>query len=358
MQQNRSREASLELEIQSLLVLHGSAEQAAEALLKKYESQKIPVAQQEIIASFCLSVGLAKSLIQFFCTQIQNENEIAWGHLAEAVGLTIDPIDAETANVIMAGALAQKASWHLSKSYRLDQFDEALLRERDSHKRAVQEKILYAKQELLLQADTLRSQDLEVEEGKILEKLLRMFPKDHEIKEQSEEHRSRKALKLLDSRTSNPREKNVEELQPENSSEEIAELKVIKESMLEAWQKAHQDPQMGLDFAVAHWMWENFEASHSFIPAASDLNGARWMRAESLLKDRRFAELLSELIEIEKVLADDPEGTFGVSYFRAQALWGMERRFEAIEILEGIVVIRPSYRAAAALLATWKRRKG
>ena len=358
MQQNLSREAFLELEIQSLLVLHGSSEQAAEALLKKYSNQHVPLPQQEIIACFCLSVGLAKSLIQFFCSQIKSDNSIAWGHLAEAVGLTIDPIDAETANVLLAGAQAQTLSWHLSKSTRLDHFDNAILQERDQRKRSQEEKILYQKQEMLMQAETLRSQDLETEEGKILEKLLKMFPLDHDIQEQFEEHRSRKALRLLESRSSNPREKNLEDLQPQLSSEERAELDLIKKSMLEAWEQSQKNPQMGLDFAIAHWMWENFSASHSFLPIDSSLSGARWMRAESLLADRRFAELLSELIEMEKDQVDDPDATFGISYFRAQALWGMERRFEAIEILEGILTIRPNYRATAALLAHWKRRKG
>jgi hypothetical protein len=79
------------------------------------------------------------------------------------------------------------------------------------------------------------------------------------------------------------------------------------------------------------------------------------MRAEVLLRTRRFATLLGELIEIEKLWSQSPEAIYAVAYLRAQCMFGLGRKFEAIDMLEGILNVEPQYRAAVALLAMWKR---
>lgn len=355
MQINR-REAPLELEIQSLLILHGSAPNAGAALLKKYETQKLPLGHLELISTFCLHAGLPASLLVFLGKQVELGSEIPWGYFAEALALGSEEMSETVARAILEGAREQRLTWHLSRSHAFDTFEPGIIKEREMRRRAQSEKILVVKRDLMIQADMFRSQELETEEGRILEKLLGMFPRDIQIQELYAEHRARKALRLLEAKINRPKEKEWDEVEPGLDKEAAEQLRNIAASMQAVWDENGQDSQMGVDFAVAHWMWENPEASLLFLPPDPALPSAIWLRAEVLLRTRRFIELLSELAEIEKRLSYEPEATFAVSYLRAQALWGAGRRFDAIEILEGMLTVKPNYRSASALLAVWKRR--
>lgn len=349
------RETPLELEIQSLLILHGSAATAASTLIKKYESQSLTLHQIELISIFCLHAGLPAMLLELITKQIAIGSEIPWGHVAEALALSLDKLPTSLSDAVLEGAREQGMTWHLARSRAFDEADATLPKERGKRRRALQEEIQQIKRDLLLQVDMFRSQELEAEEGRTLEKLMHMFPRDPQIREQYMEYRARKALMLLEAKSSQPREPNFQDLEPAADPETAKGLGIIADAMMGIWGASDNESQLGYDFAVAHWMWENPEGSLRFLPYDTYLEPAVWMRAESLLRTRRFIELLAELVEIEKAWAANPDTTFGVAYLRAQALWGLGRKFEAIEILEGIATVNPGFRSSEALLAVWKR---
>jgi hypothetical protein len=120
---------------------------------------------------------------------------------------------------------------------------------------------------------------------------------------------------------------------------------------------------LAVDFAVSQLMWDNedgaihlldqvlerLKKNHSKETVPTD-----WLRAEILLRGRKFVSLLDHLTWLETAYADDPETVFSVQYLRAQALWGLNQKFVAIEIIEGLLQARPDYRTAHALLDQWK----
>ena len=79
-----------------------------------------------------------------------------------------------------------------------------------------------------------------------------------------------------------------------------------------------------------------------------------WLKAELLLKDHRFVEALEFCNEIEKSFSDLPETAFSSCYLKAQALYGLGDRLNALELLEGLVSVRPDYRSAEIMLRRWK----
>lgn len=346
----------LELEIQSLLILHGNAEGAARALTEKYRSQNLTLAQSELIATFFMHAGLPASLLDFLCGQIETGSPIPWGHFAEALTMADGGrLENEIMTALLEAAEEQMLGWHLARSHALDSFSDTLAKERELRRRALNEKVLHHKRELLMQIDTLRSQEMDDEEGRLLEKVLKMFPRDPQIQDQYQEHRTRKALRLLEHKMSKPPERNYDEYEATHDAESLGILSAIQASMQEIWSQEGQPAQMGTDFGVAHMMWENPEGVLAYVtPPGSD--SAVWLRLEALLRTRRYVQLLADLIALEKNVFDNPDATIAITYLRAQALWGLGRRFEAIDLLEGLVNIKPNYMAAITLLSVWRGR--
>jgi hypothetical protein len=347
----------LELEIQSLLILHGNADGAARALTEKYRSSPLTLAQSELISTFFLHAGLPASLLDFLCGQIELGSPIPWGHFVEALAMADDRLDQEILTAMLEGAEEQLLGWHLARSHVMDSFSDSIAKERELRRRALNEKVLHHKRELLMQIDTLRSQEMDEQEGRLLEKVLKMFPRDPQIQDQFTEHRTRKALRLLESKMSKPDERNYDDFEAELDPESLQILQAIQGSMKAYCEESEDSAVSDLktDFGVAHMMWEHPDGTLSFVtPPESE--SAIWLRLEALLRTRRYVELLADLVELEKTTSANPDATIAITYLRSQALWGLGRRFEAIDLMEGLVNIKPTYMAGATLLAVWRGR--
>lgn len=355
-----SHDAPLDLEIQSLLILHGSTDRAVQALLEKYQNKSQSFQTLEELSYFCLCAGRPAALILFLTKQLELGAKIPWGHFAEAFSMTPPPAGSPIFGAILTGAHEQNLIPHLSRSRWLDATQPRLITEREERKKNLNKKLSGIKQELLDQAEMLKTQELDEQEGETLEKLVKMFPKDPDCSKRLTEYRARKSSRVLEERTRNPREKNLEDLNhAKPSEEELRILTEITKAMQEACQSESSETtrqRLLLDFSVAHAMWDHPEGSLELSKNAADSAEGDWLRIESLLLARRFAQLLTELLLIEKKYCAEPDTALAVVYYRAQCLWGLKKKFEAIELLETLVSVNPSYRAAAPLLAAWKRQ--
>lgn len=355
-----SHDAPLDLEIQSLLILHGSTDRAVVALLEKYQNKSQSFQTLEEISYFCLCAGRPGSLILFLTKQLELGAKIPWGHFAQAFSMTPPPAGSPIFAAVLTGAHEQHLLPHLSRSRWLDTTQPRLITEREERKKNLSKKLAGIKQELLDQAEMLMTQELDEQEGETLEKLVKMFPKDPECNSRLSQYHARKSSRILEERTRNPREKNLEDLNHSKlSPEELKILNEITRSMQEACVSENSEAikqRLLLDFSVAHAMWDNPEGSLELSKNAKDSIESDWLRIESLLLARRFAQLLTELLLIEKKYNQTPDTALAVVYYRAQCLWGLKKKFEAIELLETLVSVSPHFRAAAPLLAAWKRQ--
>lgn len=80
-----------------------------------------------------------------------------------------------------------------------------------------------------------------------------------------------------------------------------------------------------------------------------------WLYLEVLMSNRRYLEVLSLLPAIEKGLAENPDTFLACTFLRSIALWNLGERNTAIEVLQAVVEIKPSYRSSEVLLAEWSR---
>ena len=98
---------------------------------------------------------------------------------------------------------------------------------------------------------------------------------------------------------------------------------------------------------------EAYDQAFEILHLAPDTPEKNWLTLELLIQCRRFVECLAAVDQVELSYAEDPESTFGAAYVRARALRGLGQTSLALEILQGIVNVRPNYRSAQTLIHEW-----
>ncbi len=345
--------ASIEIEIQNLLTHHQTSDLVADYLIKKYEPRKLTLPEFEALATFLMHGGFHASLVDMISRKLSDEgSDVPWGHYAEAIFLAAQKeINISIKSAIYQGAEESFALKSLARTYVLDEFRPELEIQRNMRRRELAEKAGKRKKDMLDQLAVLRSQNLYQEEDKILDTLMRINPGDMQIYKLRVDLRERMAQDYINKRVDRPRKEIFFPVFEPIDEETQKMLNAIEASMFEALAYAQH---MASDFAIAQMLWDNHEAALRLIDNAPESEVKDWTRAEILLRSRRFLELLDELLVLEKKYESDPETVFAAHYLRAQALWGLEQKKLAIEILEGMVVARPHYRAAHSLLTEWK----
>ncbi|MEZ0393054.1 MAG: hypothetical protein ACAH59_12610 [Pseudobdellovibrionaceae bacterium] len=342
---------SIEMEIQAFLGHFESPELAADALIKKYEKEKLSLSEFEALSTYLLHCGFAGTLSDFISRKLSDGSKIPWGHFAEAIFLSIETVSNEIKKALIEGADEKRRMGHLARSHVLDHFDEELIHQRQLRRKKFVEKAERKKKELLSQLEVFRSQGLRKEEDQTLQKLSNLFPGDMKVYQLQMEHRERLAQDYIAKRPDKPRKEIFFPLFEKKDPEEEKILFEIEKSMHEALQSAQS---LASDFALAMMIWDFDEGALRLLEKAPESPERDWLKAEVLLRSRRFLELLDELVVLEAKYSEDAETVFAVYYLRAQALWGLEQKKLAIEILEGMIEARPAYRAATSLLREWK----
>lgn len=342
---------SIELELQALLLHHGTADLAADALIKKYEHEKLTLSEFEAIANFLMSCGFYSSFLGLVGRKLRDGSKIPWGHFSETLKLSQAPVEVEIKKSIIEGAAEQDAISHLSRSDFLDNVESTLFTQRKLRRQAFVDRYHQRRQAMLQEIDLLRSQGLHQEEEKALGRMSVFFPEDAEIAELRASLRERLALDII---AKKPVAKNnlfIPYHEPVDS-ETRQVLDQIYHSMVENLD--HDSQELAEDFAIALLTWEDEAAALKILEQAPPTISGDWLKAEILLSARYFVELMNHLTWLEATYGADPECLFSVNYLRAQALWGLNQKNRAIEILQGMVVTRPQYRAAHSLLNQWK----
>jgi tetratricopeptide (TPR) repeat protein len=343
---------SIEIEIQSLLVHFRETDLAADSLLKKYETQKLSLSEFESLSVFLLHCGFFATLTDFILRKFEDGSKIPWAHFAEALFLSAEAIEPEIKAAIIEGAEENFSLSHLSRTHNLDEFDAELPVQRVQRRKKFQTRYQDRKKELLQEIEMLRVQKMNQEQEKLVQVLAKFFPDASEIyhlrgsikESMAEEYLARRPEKKK-------KQKKIHTLPEVKTEEEKNLLKSITETMSD---QLKAGDILAEDFAVAQLTWENEEAALDLLDAVTDTPRRLWIKADLLLRSRRFAELLEHLRNLEIELAAEPETLFAAHYLKAQALWGLDQKKSAIQILEEMLEARPDYRSARSLLNEWK----
>ena len=348
MSQHRSAQ-SLELEIQALLKYHGTADLAADALLKKYGNEKLSKEEFETLAIFLLHAGFCATLADLIVRKLKDHSQIPWGHFVEGLFMASAFIDPEIKQALIEGAKAQDGLSDLARNQNLDYFEEQLpILRKERWEKAAQEKAR-AKDEIVANVKFMKNQGLKDQEEKAIEQLAAISPSSETVQVMRSDLQQRQAQEMIEKKTTKKARKSYLPLREQKDPETQNLLNHIEFSMQE---QAAKNPELVSDFALAHFHWNNEEATLRLLTLGPLTATNNWLRAEALLKARRFIELLDFLNFLEQTEAD-PEIVFSTNYLRAQAMWGLNERESALELMQKIVDTRPNYRVAHALLQEW-----
>lgn len=361
MSQARSA-SSLELEIQALLIHYGQPDLAADALLKKYETEKLSLAEFEALAAFFLKSGFSATLTDFILKKLDSPQNIPWGHFVEALFQASAAVEPEIKQALIEGAESQRQLSHLARSHQLDHFEEEIVRQRELRRKAYFDRQQKVYNDFFEQLDVLKSQQLHQDEEKLLQKMGQLFPNDLRVKESLRDLRERRAMDFISKQV--PKDQRVPPIYYHEPRDPQVQLMLDQIEQVMSDLLKHEDSfGLAVDFAVSQLMWDNEEGAIHLLDqvlerlqknTVQNTVSTDWLRAEILLRGRKFVSLLDHLTWLETAYANDPETVFSVQYLRAQALWGLNQKFTAIEIIEGLLQARPDYRTAHALLDAWK----
>lgn len=307
----------------------------------------------ENVRAFCgflLHAGLCVELIQFVAKHIMREDfEVPWPHLIEAISRTRPHIDDTLADSLLEGIDKTDMRADASRSKALDLQMPALRTERADRKLRVAKNYAKQKDSMLEQLITLRTQQLYEQEKRILSRLQKMYPRDPEVQREVQNHKERYALEIL---SKHSRLGPGAAFTPDMVIDVPEELKAACADMLVKY--AQENPELAKDFAVAAAMLEMWDAAVAALATNPGLPGADWIQLDLLLGSRRYLDLLNALSRIEQAYSENPETFFATAYLRAQALWGLGQKHQAIEVLESLLSSRPQYRSGTSLLALWR----
>ncbi len=352
MQQSSSATIQIELEIQHLLIKLQEPELVAEELILNYENHKLNYDQSMALANFFLYNGLILPFCQFIFRKMNSPHFIIpWAHLIESLHICSAQMDEEFLNSLKAGVLEQRQEEELSLSKSFDYFMPDLKVHREHRLKNLFVQLEKRKSEMISQLEMLRSQNLLQAEENMLNRIEALVPQEPMLFEARQQLKDRRAQEILSKSKQKSKNNKLSFNYEIIDSESETLLKSIEESVIKL---CVQNPQMLYDFAMLHLFLEHYLAGARLIPAETTNAKLCWLRVDLLLMGRQFVDLLEQLRLAEITFIDDPETTFSVLYYRARALWGLEQKFNAVELLEALINHTPEYRMANTLLNEWK----
>lgn len=351
----------IELEIQQLLNQHSlhentDLEQVIGQLLFKFKSEPDLLNKENItaFANFLLTTEKYQNLILFVLDHIQEENVyIPWPYFLEALGRSKITLETQLIEALQTGIADTQMKSEASRSLELSGQIPLLTEWHEERKYNTQKRYKNNKSQLIAQLLILRTQQLLEEEKKLLQQLQKLYPDDYEVAQQITEQKQRSALDIM-KRYSPKRKNEFKDEKIEDSDPEL--INTLQNILSSLFEHARQDNSMAFEFAVAAYMFEAYDVAFNILNLSPQTPSSIWFRLELLLKCRRFVELLAELTQVEIFFANEPETFFATAYLRAQALWGLGQKHSAIQVLEGLLISQPQYRAAGALLSIWSRQ--
>lgn len=204
------------------------------------------------------------------------------------------------------------------------------------------------KEDLIDKLQFARSQRLEVEVKKTLEKLIEAFPEDPSFVEEKGRYFEKEAAKVIDkSSKAFANSKNMESLTPIYTPLYNAEdvYNVIKGEfseqnfsyLLEIFLIAGED-EIAIKILNEH---EKLRKTYF------------WDHVEILIYKKRFLEALAQIKEMTELKSNDDE--FNYYYFTSVCLWSLNDKKTALETMKSIAKVRPQFRQTQIYLNLWQQ---
>ena len=349
---------NLELEIHSLFIAGSTPDQICGEILSKYSKTDILSPNEaESISHFFITLGRFDLLFSFYLSAIRRNalGIFPWGYLAWAAKEHYGEIPADVIDIIEFALPTQAADLSAHKFEELHDLIPHLDLQVKKTKQNYELEQLQLKAKLIAQLNHNRLYQLHEQEEQALKQLVKNFPNDMEVRLLHQAHLEKKADEILSrvraQKKSKPRAP-AKDIQNQDSVDFIAKLSDQIKSLAAHYQSAA--PEQIYNLSLLCMSFELYDLGFQLLQQAPETFAGEWLKAEILFESGRFLDLLKHLEHIEATVSADPESTFGATYLKAQAYFGLGQKDIAIQMLESLSQRRPSYRSAESLLHQWR----
>lgn len=273
---------------------------------------------------------------------LENNESLVWGKIAE------EWIRSGASNsafqYLIEGCKEQKLELELACFSQSERTPQALKVFCKSQMESYPQFLNQLKVDHLARAEFFRNDRLLDEEIKTLRHLQLLFPEDNGIKKLLDEAAQREAHSILEGKKRSSTSVRATPAQSESPSEMTKNLVLA----------AQGNASFSTDLALACLQMGDYEAANQCWEVSSLEPHSLWLGVEIKFELRHYVEVLSLLDRIEATESANADQQASIAYERARALWGLNQKNSAIQIMEEIARINPAYRSAVALLLQWK----
>jgi len=211
------------------------------------------------------------------------------------------------------------------------------------------QKLTKLRKELIQKFELFNSQNLNEPARNTIRKLEKVFPNDPEIARITMKFKEKDAESVFDKYR---HKKSRLDTKPKPDPELLAAQQGLARFLRKEIQKF-----LGFesDLVIMCIMFEMPELALELFHSPEVIDQNIWLYIEVLLMNRRNLEVLTLLPAIEKGYSHLPDTFLACTFIRSLALWNLGERNTAIEVLQAVVEIKPSYRSSDVLLAEWSR---
>lgn len=344
-----------ELELRALLKKKYSPKDLAPRLIKNIFDANLAWEEKRSFWMFLFLTQRMETLAETLKQTLNEKGKIPFELLIQLVDEAGQPPKPIFFEALLKGLKKQGALEAVFAARGLDKWDKRLAQIRAE---LVEVKVLEQqkfKENLLEKFWFLRNQRMSEQAGRVLRRLLELYPEDGDLVKLKNEFDEQWARDILASHASDLQGHRLERTTTSPSS---ADEEMLNTFLSEGEKLFLEKRESAVDLAMAFLFMDDYGRAIEVLSWAPPTSAVDWLRCELMLEDRRFLEALEMLNRLEIKYISDPETTFAVNYLRAQALQGLGQHASSIEIMQSIVQIRPNYRSAHTLILEWTEGVG
>lgn len=352
--------ASFELKIHQLFLEHNDFERVADQLIRQWNQSKFSEEEEKELLNFLFNTGLYPSILEKISFSLEKEKDFSWQNYLMLINEIDSSLDESVAEALVSGLQEsnQKFSIYFTEDSVLNETFSELRVSSDDLRNGFEQHYETRKSELKDRLHFLRSQRLFEEEKKTLQLIEKLSPSEKMLSHSDwADYNERWANHVL-------AEKNVKKnVATERKTQKVhrqwqKEMNTIVLPVVQSMQEnLKESPELAEDFALGLRFMDFPQHSLDILENKNEKRAKAcsqdWLVADLLFESRRFVDLLSWLKLLEEKYSDDTETAFASSFLKSQALWELGEQTLALDILRGILKIRPNYRFAHTLFQEW-----
>ena len=294
--------------------------------------------------------GEYQTLLEYSAENIKQNKEVPWSFVISTLSKGKISVAQEDAEILFDAWLINysKKDSSIYASKKWEQISDKFAKAAKKYKKDINEEFNSKESEMLEKLEFAQAQNLSDEESRIVRMLLTKYPNNPKYKKLQKELEDKNIAKLIKKQKSSIKQYSqpTKKFVPEAST-----LKKKWSLIINNIKNPSPEDSKNLSLFFAFLDWPD-EAIKVLEKNLSDLS-SYWIYLEWLIETGQYTASLEVIDQLLVHLQSDPESLLPLNYMKAQSLYYLGQKQEAIEHIKAIIEVNPRYRSAQILLEEW-----